>query len=203
MCIFVYLFLSLLYLTIGELKIVSFVLFGEVLRFLTEKKINRIKSNRSKGRNYDKGSFDIIKYFYYLYIVVIGLHPFFASQDIYEKSIFLPILIYSLGFAIRLKAFQDLGKFFNLRIIILDNHQFIHSGVYKYIQHPLYLGIFLIYSSYAMLMRSLIATIYIVCLFIPVYLYRIRLEENALEMKFGKTYTDYSKNTKKIIPFLW
>ena len=85
---------------------------------------------------------------------------------------------------------------------IKQQHALITTGIYKYIRHPIYIGIFVSAIGAEIVAGSL--------LFIPLLISapypaikQARREEEILTKQFGNTYTAYMKTSKKFIPFIW
>lgn len=75
------------------------------------------------------------------------------------------------------------------------------DGIYKYIRHPMYLGLILI--SLALVIDYL--TFFRIILFdflVLNQLFKINYEEKILEKYFSE-YKSYKKDTKKLIPFIY
>ena len=107
------------------------------------------------------------------------------------------------GITIRWTAVYTLGKYFTGTVLIKNDHRLIRTGLYKYLRHPAYtgallahLGIGLSFSNWFTLALSSIP-------YFVAALYRIRVEEEALEEAFGAEYLDYSKTAKRLIPKLY
>ena len=77
----------------------------------------------------------------------------------------------------------------------------IDSGVYARVQHPMYMGTFLIYVGLALLTLSFLAFGALVGIFL-VYNYVATYEEKDLVRVFGESYLDYCKRVPKWIPRL-
>jgi protein-S-isoprenylcysteine O-methyltransferase Ste14 len=75
------------------------------------------------------------------------------------------------------------------------------NGPYRFIRHPMYSSLLL--SGLAMILGQFsIVRLVIVLIFLADILLKIRYEEHLLE-KEHPDYPEYSKGTKRIIPFLW
>ncbi len=96
-----------------------------------------------------------------------------------------------------------LGKFGSSKIIIEENHFLILKGMYKYIRHPIYLGMILVFFGYALSFRTLITPFAFFFSFFILFKNRMDSEENMLKDRFGKDYELYMKKTKRIIPFIY
>ncbi|MBO8159929.1 isoprenylcysteine carboxylmethyltransferase family protein [Thermosyntropha sp.] len=151
-------------------------------------------------------------YIYVQFSFLIAL--FYAAIDFVELNwtrikAFEPVIIY-FGFAlfivsclIRWWGFNSLGKYFNPRVAIYENHVLITEGAYKKIRHPLYLGTFISVLSFPLIFNSWGALFLILFLHLPALIYRIEVEEKLLLKYFGDEYRDYMQMTKRMIPGIW
>ncbi len=89
-----------------------------------------------------------------------------------------------------------------LRVITLTpQHTFIRSGPYKFSRNPLYVGIVSIALGSALLFGSLIGFISSVLIFLGWDVYVKRVEEKALEKKFGDSYIKYKQGVPRWLGF--
>ncbi|MGA1874640.1 MAG: methyltransferase family protein [bacterium] len=109
-----------------------------------------------------------------------------------------------LGIILRKLAIQRLGVHFSYSLETEGERQpIIVDGVYKYIRHPSYLGIFMIILSFSIIYINLPGFL-IEILFLWLYVRRrISLEEKMMINTFGDRYRNYMRGTKKMIPFLY
>ena len=112
-------------------------------------------------------------------------------------------LIYVAFALLRYRAIVTLGKYYNLRVAIYEEHSLITHGIYSSIRHPFYLtallsviSISLIFSSWGGLLLSLVLTV-------PAIIYRINIEEDFMLRHFGSEYQEYMARTKKLLPGIW
>lgn len=151
-------------------------------------------------------------YLYLQFSFLIAL--FYATIDFveihYTRIQSLEPVITVVGFAIfiisciiRWWGFKSIGKFFNPRVAIYEEHFLITEGAYKNIRHPLYLGSLLSFISIPIVFNSWGALLIILFTTVPALIYRIKIEEEFLIRHFGDEYREYMKNTKKMIPGIW
>ncbi len=107
------------------------------------------------------------------------------------------------GLYIRLKAIQELREFFTNEVRLDDKWELIQTGPYKYVRHPTYAGAILTMSGTSVLFESWISLLITFTLLIPVYLYRIRLEEKLMNAHFGEAYLNYIKRTGALFPLIF
>jgi len=107
-----------------------------------------------------------------------------------------------LGFAIAFSALFTLRHNYASTLVIRENHQLITHGIYRYVCHPIYLGVLLVVFGVPVSVSSTSGFLILALLF-PIFLIRIRLEEKLLLAEFGETYQEYKDTTCKLIPFLF
>jgi protein-S-isoprenylcysteine O-methyltransferase Ste14 len=117
------------------------------------------------------------------------------------KTAGLLILIFAL--IIRWSAIYTLGKSFSSNVAILDSQKLNRSGLYRFVRHPSYLGLILVFLAVGIHSRNWLSLAIAVVPTTTAVLYRIHVEESALTRAFGKEYIDYSKVTKRLIPGLY
>jgi protein-S-isoprenylcysteine O-methyltransferase Ste14 len=79
----------------------------------------------------------------------------------------------------------------------------ITTGPYRLVRHPLYLGMFLATVGLAVAFRSLWGLVIGLAVFVPLGLWRARLEEKALVQSFGPEWEDYAAETFFILPLVY
>lgn len=117
--------------------------------------------------------------------------------------IYAGFILFFISCLIRWWGFKAIGKYFNPRIAVYEEHILITSGAYQTIRHPLYLGVFISLIAIAMILSSWGALLITLLATLPALIYRINLEEAFMLKHFGDQYTEYMKKTKKLIPGLW
>jgi len=157
------------------------------------------------NNNYDKNTFRII-WITILLSIAIGI---FVSKFTFGRISILPfqkilglILIVG-GLIIRWTAILKLRENFTVDVSVKKDQKIIKDGVYKFVRHPSYSGSLLSFFGLS-LMFSNVFTIFIIIIPITIaFLYRIKIEENVLTDVIGTEYLEYSKQTKKLIPFIY
>ncbi len=107
------------------------------------------------------------------------------------------------AFLIRIAAKRTLGKFYTINVAILRDHQLIQEGIYRYVRHPLYLGILMFYIGLPLIIVSGFGFVIVTIPAIIGSFYRINIEEKALLEKFGDQYRKYAARTARLVPFIW
>lgn len=107
------------------------------------------------------------------------------------------------SFWVRKQAIAALGRFWSLHIEIRENHEFVQSGVFRFVRHPAYFSMILELTALAVICHAWITLLIIPLFFIPALRMRIRLEEAALVEKFGERYVEYQRSTPALLPAIW
>ncbi len=83
---------------------------------------------------------------------------------------------------------------------IEKDHRIITTGPYRFIRHPVYLGAFLIWFSFAITFLSLAMFLITVLYVIPIYILYMRSEEAMMLDELGNEYKNYHERVGMIIP---
>jgi protein-S-isoprenylcysteine O-methyltransferase Ste14 len=108
-----------------------------------------------------------------------------------------------LGLAIRWTAIYTLGKSFSANVAIHATQKLNVSGLFRWMRHPSYTGLLLIFLAVGLNTRNWLGLGIIVLLPLAALLYRIHVEEIALTEAFGAEYAEYSRRTKRLIPGIY
>jgi len=79
--------------------------------------------------------------------------------------------------------------------VLPGSEKLITAGIYKYLRHPIYVGIDLTLAGLFLALGSTYGFLYLVLVVLPLNILRSRLEEKALLQKFGEPYRDYLSRT--------
>jgi len=115
----------------------------------------------------------------------------------------LATLIITLGLGIRFTSVVSLGKAFSANVAIRTSQTLNTSGLYRLVRHPSYLGLVLIFLAVGLHSRHWLSLCVAVVPPTAALLYRIHIEEIALNSAFGPDYAAYSARTKRLIPGIY
>lgn len=104
------------------------------------------------------------------------------------------------GLGIRWWAIVTLGRFFSVDIAVQEQHRIVQEGPYRWIRHPAYTGLLIIFLGVGIAFRNWVSLVLIVLPITTLFLYRIRIEEAALSEELGTAYLEYRKKTKRLLP---
>ena len=151
----------------------------------------------------------------YLFLQISSLLAlFYALMDFIEYHytrmgnfepwvIYLGFLIFILNTFLRYNAITTLGKYYNPRVAIYEEHSLVTNGIYKKIRHPMYLSALLNVLAIALIFSSWGALVIMLFAVLPAVIYRINIEEEVLLTHLGSDYRQYLDNSKKMIPGIW
>lgn len=183
----------------------KYLILLSVLFFVSEFLLMLVKRSKKieRKRQNDKGSLVL------LWVVITICFTFgfmFASYRTWTLINYaiaiLGVMVILAGAIIRWISIIQLSSAFTVNVAIGNNHKLKTDGVYKYVRHPSYSGLLLIMFGFSVSMNSYISILIITIPMLIVILYRIKVEEEILLAEFGDEYSNYKKNTEKLIPGL-
>ena len=110
------------------------------------------------------------------------------------------VVVLIAGLVLRWAAILALGRSFSANVAIHATQTVYRGGVFRYIRHPSYTGLMLVFLALGLHTRNWIGLAVVLLPTTAVLLYRIRVEEAALSEAFGEEYREYSRTTKRLIP---
>ncbi|MDR2031414.1 MAG: isoprenylcysteine carboxylmethyltransferase family protein [Azoarcus sp.] len=113
------------------------------------------------------------------------------------------LVLIVVGLAVKWHAIAKLRSFFTVDVAIHPDHQLVRSGAYRYVRHPSYLGALIAFAGLGTGMGSWAAILAMLLPLAATFLWRIRVEEQALAEAFPEAYPEYKSSTWALIPFLY
>jgi protein-S-isoprenylcysteine O-methyltransferase Ste14 len=113
------------------------------------------------------------------------------------------IFVLAIGLAIRWTAIVSLGRSFSANVAIQPSQTIYRGGLYRWARHPSYLGMLIIFLAIGIHSRNWIGLLVVLIPTTLALLYRIHIEEIALNHAFGDAYASYSKTTRRLLPFVY
>jgi protein-S-isoprenylcysteine O-methyltransferase Ste14 len=105
------------------------------------------------------------------------------------------------GFLIACQARYLLGKNWSLSVQKKEKHELILTGVYKFVRHPIYTGLLLMFFGNAIIVGDWRGLIAVAIVFISFW-FKLRKEEKWLMEIFGEEYVEYKRGTKALVPWV-
>jgi protein-S-isoprenylcysteine O-methyltransferase Ste14 len=113
------------------------------------------------------------------------------------------VALLAFGLVVRWTAVLTLGAAFSTNVAIHANHSLRTTGLYRWVRHPSYLGMLIIFTAVGLYERNWISLAILLVFPTAALLYRIHVEEKALNEAFGPQYADYSRVTRRLIPGIY
>jgi protein-S-isoprenylcysteine O-methyltransferase Ste14 len=138
-----------------------------------------------------------------LIALVIGLFEIgtLPYDEKYKNIRVAGLIIYLFFSWFQVWAYKSLGANYSQDIVILNKHNLIDKGPYKFIRHPHYLAQILIdLGAAAATLSFVIAPLALIE--IPILIQRAVLEEKLLQKYFKDSFIIYKKKTGFMIPFI-
>jgi len=116
---------------------------------------------------------------------------------------FVGIGLLLMGIALRWYSAVVLGKYFTFDVAVQSGQTLVEVGPYRYIRHPSYSGALLSLLGYGLALGNWAGLAAALSCLGFAYAYRIPVEESALTSALGEAYTQYTKRTWRLVPFLF
>lgn len=126
----------------------------------------------------------------------------FADYDSPVWTIALGAVIAVPALWLHWRAHADLGQNWSPSLELREGHSLVTRGVYRYIRHPMYAGLWLWSIAQLLLLHNWIAGALIVPVFAALYFVRVPREERMLREYFGVAYDRYAARTGRLLPKL-
>lgn len=113
------------------------------------------------------------------------------------------IVILFAGVVLRVWAIRTLATAFTAVVQTTADQQLIERGPYRWLRHPSYTGVMVSFLGSALAFWSLAGFVAAIVVMLPIYRFRIGIEEAALTARFGDAYRAFSKRRWALVPGLW
>ncbi|HEY9126169.1 MAG TPA: isoprenylcysteine carboxylmethyltransferase family protein [Acidobacteriaceae bacterium] len=161
------------------------------------------RTRSGKGEVHDRGSFRLL-WIVNVSSLVTGV--WFGEASLIGRILNAQwmrsggLVIMIVGLVLRWSAVISLGKAFSSNVAIRESQQVRTDGLYRWMRHPSYAGLILLFLAVGVHARNWIAFLIVTVPTTAAVLYRIHVEESALKEHFGLEYIEYSKKTRRLIP---
>ena len=110
----------------------------------------------------------------------------------YDELVYMGLAIGAVGVALWVLSMLNLGPSL---AVLPGADRLVTRGVYRYMRHPIYVGIVLTLTGLFLACGSGICLLYVFIVVIPLNIFRARAEEKALYQQLGNAYQQYRANT--------
>jgi len=171
--------------------------------FVTERRSNRTKPLLKEPKlpqRLRRAVSWIIEVVVYAQLLGFAILPFTQTPAVQSFG----FLVVALGFAVSMSARVTIGANWahGAEYQIKKDHELVTAGIYRYIRHPIYAGLFASLIGAEIVAGSIVAGVFLVGLSF-IALVQAKKEEAILIQKFGAQYREYMARTKRFIPYVW
>ena len=110
------------------------------------------------------------------------------------------VALFAAGLILRWWAIVVLGRFFTVDVQIAADHEVVERGPFRVVRHPSYAGVLLAFLGFALTMGNWVAVLVLMGPIWLAFVYRMRVEEEALTGALGEKYRAYMRRTKRLVP---
>ncbi|MFA5142871.1 MAG: isoprenylcysteine carboxylmethyltransferase family protein [Candidatus Omnitrophota bacterium] len=182
----------------GKLLFSAFILLA-----VFERAWEGLCTSRDKDSDKIEGDWTLpISALSYIILVILCLAEFYSVPRIPNLIIAsMGLCVYVSSIALRLWSINSLGDQWSIHIIGADKlngqRRLVCKGPYRYIRHPVYLGIILEQISIPLAANLYYTAIIAACFAIPFQIIKARLEEGEMEKRLGAVYKEYISKTPR------
>jgi protein-S-isoprenylcysteine O-methyltransferase Ste14 len=153
----------------------------------------------------DRGSIVVMRLLMSAGIVLAALALGLTRLDVaFSPWVFVAgIALIWAGVGLRLWSFATLGHYFTFTVQTSADQPLIASGPYRWVRHPGYLALLLIFLGIGIAYGNLVSLVALVGGVAAGLAYRIRVEEAALRQARGAAFDEYAAGRKRLLPFVW
>ncbi len=164
------------------------------------------RSRPQKGEKSDRGSMQIIMLAGWLgslaAFMVAGISRF--TITVLPKAWFLAgLAILICGRLLRMHCWRMLGQYFTGDVKASADQPVVERGAYRWVRHPSYTGGILMYLGTGIALTNWLSVLIIAVSGAAAYVYRVHVEEQALQANLGGRYQEYMRRTKRFVPFVY
>jgi protein-S-isoprenylcysteine O-methyltransferase Ste14 len=139
------------------------------------------------------------------FLLILSAQHNFLEILILRSSPVIDIISVSLcllGLGVGLWARRTLAGNWDSLPAIKKNHELVQDGPYRFVRHPIYSGVLLMFLGTALEIGMLGSMVSFIVLFTGFWI-KLTEEENLMIQHFKGKYLDYKKRTRALVPYLF
>jgi protein-S-isoprenylcysteine O-methyltransferase Ste14 len=133
-------------------------------------------------------------------LTFLGWFRLTTTSQVFEV---IALIIYAIGLSLRYISIFYLGKYFTRDVHVDKTHELISNGPYKFLRHPLYLGLLLLTISVPIFFANGFMIVVSTIMMFWILNRRMSIEESLMEEKLGSTYLHWKLSRYRFIPFIY
>lgn len=115
----------------------------------------------------------------------------------------LAVLLAASSVCLVLVSVRTLGRQWAIAARLIEGHQLITAGPYRFVRNPIYTGMFGMLIATGLVASHWLGLLLGSVLFLFGTIWRVRLEEQLLRTKFGPQFDHYRAKVPALIPGVW
>lgn len=136
--------------------------------------------------------------FYFILISRAGI-ILVPAGFINELIVILGTVMIAAGCIVNITGRFSLGRNWANQIKIYQEQTLVKTGMYRFVRHPLYASIILMFYGACLVYRNIYCLIAVTVIFVPFMHYRAKQEETMLMQRFSE-YAEYREMTGMLFP---
>jgi protein-S-isoprenylcysteine O-methyltransferase Ste14 len=178
------------------------VLFVLFMVFVTVQRVLETFKRRPtlKGELSVRWSFPLLMGVHTLIFAGTVVEYFLVARAVRYWLSAVAVLLYAGSVLLRNLAIRTLGRYWSLHIEIRSQHRLVRQGVYGLVRHPAYLSVVVELVSVPLVANAYFTLLVTVLVYVPLLMWRLRHEEQALVAKFGEEYRSYQQEVGRLLP---
>lgn len=164
------------------------------------------RSRPAKGEQTDRGSMTVIMLAGWIGSIaafVVASNPRFSITQNRTAWFGAGLIVLLLGRLLRKHCWKMLGEHFTGNVKASADQPVIEKGAYRWVRHPSYTGGIMMYLGTGIALTNWLSAIIMSVAGAAGYVYRVSVEEKALQANLGCRYQDYMRRTKRFIPHVF
>ena len=122
----------------------------------------------------------------------------------HRVTVFLAaLLVMIVASLLRRHCFRMLGRDFQGAVTVRLDQPVVESGAYRVLRHPSYSAAILLHIGFVLAFTNWVSLAIVLVFVPPLFIYRISVEERALQQRLGNVYANYMTRTSRLIPGVW
>ncbi|MBC8523859.1 MAG: isoprenylcysteine carboxylmethyltransferase family protein [Chlorobium phaeobacteroides] len=186
------------------LYVMGFFMRGYVTSGL-KKNCQRILPKAGNMRNSSRFRIVFQRSMFFLWIFIVVSYAWYPSWMNVLKLPFPLWLRYGgagagfMAFVLLIATMKSLGRYWSPLPQLMEGHELITSGPYRFVRHPMYAAMMVLFVSFALVTANVLVTISSL-LAILLTLKWCNKEERMLMDHFGDEYREYMKHSGRFFP---
>ncbi|HUI40249.1 MAG TPA: isoprenylcysteine carboxylmethyltransferase family protein, partial [Methanothrix sp.] len=131
--------------------------------------------------------------------------PSFFAGELFPSSLVIQatgVVLCAAGITFAIWARYILGTNWSRNPEIKVGHELVTAGPYRFVRHPIYTGIILAILG-SSLVDGRLRDLVLLAMVTLAFFMRSRIEERLMMRQFPEAYSEYKKNVKSLIPFVF